>query len=88
MNHRKNGIALFDPATGKMLEGIGHYGYSRVHGERRILSVCDTPYPCALDRGILTGVAIRFNSRAIVAHYPELPCRKQADPNCTYLITW
>jgi hypothetical protein len=29
MNHRKNGKVMFDPATGEMLEGIGHYGYRR-----------------------------------------------------------
>lgn len=25
LNHRKDGRAMFDPATGKMTEGLGHY---------------------------------------------------------------
>ena len=38
MNHRKKGALLFDLGTGKMTEGIGHYGYERVPVTNTIVS--------------------------------------------------
>lgn len=52
LNHRKDGVTIFDPATGVMLEGIGHYHYDAVEGERRIRCICENPYPCDFDLGI------------------------------------
>ncbi len=37
MNHRKGGEDMFDPTAGKMLEGIGHYGYEGVAGKNKIV---------------------------------------------------
>ena len=54
LNHRKQGKVMFDPGTGKKLKGIGNYGYQPVAGQRKIVSVCENPYPCDFDRGILT----------------------------------
>jgi hypothetical protein len=88
MNHRKNGRVMFDPATGTMLEGIGHYGYSPVPGERKIISVCENPYPCDFDRGILTYLAVRFERLARVAHDDTKPCRRAGADSCTYIVTW
>jgi hypothetical protein len=87
MNHRRNGVVMFDPATGGMTEGIGHYGYQKVAGERKIVSVCDNPYPCNFDRGILTGCGRRITPRAKVVHQGG-SCRKNGDKSCTYVITW
>jgi hypothetical protein len=89
LNHRKNGAVMFAPETGAMLEGIGHYGYQRGSPtERLILSVCDNPYPCAFDMGILISMAHRFVRSARVEHAPAAPCRKNGDGHCTYRITW
>lgn len=88
MNHRRNGQLMFNPATGVMLEGIGHYGYKREPGERKIISVCDNPYPCKLDHGILTTVARRFQLRALVTHDDTKPCRAKGGNDCTYVVTW
>jgi hypothetical protein len=87
MNHRKNGRVMFDGATGKMLEGIGHYGYAKV-GERTIRSVCDNPYPCSFDRGIITTMARRFETGATIAHEDREPCRRKGADSCTYTVTW
>ena len=67
MNHRKAGKVMFDPATGAMLEGIGHYGYKKL-GPRSIESVSANPYPCSFDRGIITTMARRFEKGAAIVH--------------------
>lgn len=88
MNHRKNGRVMFDPATGQKLTGIGNYGYKPVPGEKRIISVCENPYPCDFDRGLLTEVATKFEKQARVMHDDTAPCRNRAADSCTYIISW
>lgn len=91
MNHRWDGEVMFDPATGVMREGIGHY---RCHPEKhQIIMVCDTPYPSELDRGILLGTARRAASRGVrprvdVVLDESRPSRKRGADSCTYRVTW
>lgn len=85
MNHRKSGELLFNPATGEMKEGIGHYVYQKV-ADKKITITSDVPYPCAYDHGILIGMAQRFQPNAQVVHGPT--CRSKGAANCTYTITW
>ncbi len=87
LNHRKNGKLMFDTATGRMTEGIGHYLYQPHEGENRMTVVCETPYPCDIDRGILLGFALRFEPQAFVEHAPET-CRKRGSASCAYVIGW
>jgi hypothetical protein len=88
MNHRKFGLAMFEPSTGTMLDGIGQYGYAD-SGRNTIKSVCENPYPCEFDHGILTAIAQRFEKRARVDHDPEAGCRaKTSGRSCTYHIAW
>lgn len=86
MNHRRHGMVMFDPASGTMTEGIGHYGY-QPDGPRRIRSVCQNPYPCKFDQGIVTAMARRFEPQAQVAHEPG-SCRSKGGEACGYVITW
>ena len=86
--HKKRGKLMFDEATGQMLEGIGHYSVRWVPGERKIISVCENPYSCDFDLGLLTGYATRFTPRSRVDHDPSAPCRKRGSNSCTYVITW
>jgi hypothetical protein len=88
MNHRKQGKVMADPATGKLMSGIGSYGYAPVPGERRIVSVCENPYPCDFDRGIITALASRFEKTAKVTHDDGAPCRKQGADSCRFVISW
>jgi len=88
MNHRKKGRIMFDPATGQMTEGIGHYGYRSAPTEKKIISVCENPYPCDFDRGIITSLAARFEKQSRVAHDDKAPCRKNGADSCTYVVTW
>lgn len=87
MNHRREGSAMFDPSNGTMLEGIGHYGYA-TPAARRIVSVCENPYPCAFDRGIVTAMATRFEPTSKVVHDDSKPCRRKGAESCTYIVTW
>jgi hypothetical protein len=88
MNHRKNGKVMFDPATGQMLSGIGNYGYTPVPRERRIISICENPYPCDFDRGIITTLAQRFEKNSRVTHDDSAPCRKNGADSCKYIVMW
>jgi len=88
MNHRKAGQVMFDPEAGTMLDGIGHYGYQRVAGKNHIVCVCENPYPCQFDRGIITAMAKRFEPAAVVLHDADAPCRQKRGNSCTYQVTW
>ena len=87
MNHFSGGQAMFSPETGQMTEGIGHYGYQRVQGKKQIISVCENPYPCPFDEGLLLAVAQRFEPTATLIHQAG-PCRKNGARACSYSITW
>lgn len=88
INHRKNGVLMFDPATGKKSEGLGQYGYERSPDGNQIICVCDDPYPCDLDRGLIAAMAARFESTAKAQHDPDGPCRKKGGKSCTYIVFW
>jgi len=92
MNHRnKNKDVLFDPSRPKemmMLEGIGHYGYQKIPDENKAILVCENPYHCDFDRGIIAAMAKRFNSSSSVMHDDSKPCRKEGAKTCTYIATW
>lgn len=87
MNHRLAGEAMFDPATGAMKEGIGNYRCERA-GRRRILMICDTPYPSEFDRGIILGMGRQFIPTIEVELDTGKPTRKSGADSCTYGITW
>lgn len=86
MSHRLKGEPMFNVKTGEMKEGIGHYA-AKPDGERRFKLVCDNPYPCDLDRGIVAGMAYRFEPKANVTHVPG-SCRNKGGTSCTYVVTW
>ena len=49
--------------------------------------LCDNPYPCAFDLGIIETIARRFEPEAKVAHEPGT-CRHQAGDACAYAVEW
>jgi hypothetical protein len=88
MNHRLDGKVLFNPENGQMKEGIGHYGYEKLEGNN-VKMVCDNPYPCDFDKGIIEAAANKFKSGSeIVTIKQEGDCRKAGKETCTYLISW
>ncbi len=89
MNHRKEGKVLFDPGTGTMEEGIGHYTFLR-QTEREGRVVCDNPYPCSFDMGIIQAAADQFALKDEIIQFlhDESGCRKNGDKSCTYIVKW
>jgi hypothetical protein len=67
-NHRKRGVMMFNRVTGKMLDGIGHYGYEAVAERNEIVSDCQLPYPSAYAHGVLTTMARKFEPLATVEY--------------------
>lgn len=86
LNHRRHGVVMYDPPSGAMLEGIGHYGYEKL-GERELLSRCHTPYPCEFDLGIVSTMARRFQPKALAEHVGDA-CRREGAEACSYRLRW
>jgi hypothetical protein len=87
MNHRIEGEVLFDPATGTIKEGIGHYRHIPV-SERRAVLHCTDPFPSEFDRGIIFAIARKFEPTAEVELDPTKPNRKNGADSCSYNVTW
>lgn len=90
MNHRLRNTVMFNPATGQMLEGIGHYRYKKI-SDNVVEILCDNPYPCDFDRGIIEAMARRFKPIHTIV-IDELDktngCRTKGDRSCLYRISW
>ncbi len=88
MNHATHGESMFNPVTGQMGEGIGHYVYAHVLGKKQVTIESTTPYPCDFDRGIVIAMAQRFQPSAALTHDASKPCRKNGGASCSYHVTW
>jgi hypothetical protein len=90
MNHRLDGIPLFDPATGKMTEGIGHYKAEK-KADTLITIICDNPYPDAFDLGIIDTMAKKFPRNAQFIKVQQLYAsgsRTKGDKESVFEISW
>jgi hypothetical protein len=69
---------------------IGGYHYEGLD-RRTAKMVCDNPYPCDLDLGLVEAICDRFRPKDAlwvrIEHDPK-SCRRRGDTSCTYLITW
>ena len=69
---------------------IGHYRFEST-GLRSGQVVCENPYPCDFDRGLIEAVAERarpaHSLRVRVEHAPD-GCRRQGETACTYAVSW
>jgi hypothetical protein len=66
---------------------VGHYDFEQT-GEDTGRIVCDTPYPCEFDKGVLKGTMKRFGGQ-----YPKITedtheCRDDGGSTCTYTVSW
>ncbi|MDY7224779.1 hypothetical protein [Hyalangium rubrum] len=87
LNHALNEQSMFDLATMKMSEGIGHYKPLITPGTNKITVVADTPYPCPFDEGVVAGAAQKFKPAATIVH-DRAACRARNAPSCTYHVSW
>jgi hypothetical protein len=86
MNHKNaSGQVLFN--NGTMLEGIGHYDYTKLPGNKAEIK-CENPYHCDFDKGIITTMATRFNQNAKIKHDDSKGCRKTGSSSCHFIVEW
>ncbi|MDY7232420.1 hypothetical protein [Hyalangium rubrum] len=69
---------------------IGGYHYTPT-GERSGRVLCDNPYPCEFDEGLIDALTERYRPKDSffirVTHEPGA-CRQHDDTGCTYLVAW
>lgn len=81
-------LAVLDDAYGETHRGddLGGYGFRQI-GDDDGRVECDTPYPCAFDRGLVEGVAERVASGFVCLR--EIgACHSGEDDRCTYELSW
>lgn len=71
---------------------IGHYAFER-SGPKEVKLICNNPYPCSFDRGIITAFCRRFKPKgslvaATVRHDDSAGCRDKGGKSCTYIVSW
>ena len=67
---------------------IGSYRFDK-SPEDTLRLVCNNPYPCEFDRGIIEGIARRFvpgGHHLVVKHDDTSSCRDKGDESCTYYL--
>jgi hypothetical protein len=91
LNHRIGAEVLVNYRLGIMKEGIGHYNYEK-KGFRSARMICDNPYPCDFDRGIIEAIVDKYKppdcKSFSVKHDDIQPCRKKGHNSCTYIVKW
>ena len=78
MNHRGSGP-------------LGAYRYEPGTAPRSARVVCDTPYPCDMDLGLIDALVDRFRpSDALWVRLEHAPgnCRKRGGRDCAYHLSW
>ena len=93
MNHRKSGATMFDPSSGKMTEGIGHYELAKFDSEKKeAVMICHTPYPSKFEEGLITQIVRMFRPKGSLLPRVELDTKKETRRNggerCTFNIYW
>jgi len=69
---------------------VGHYRVVE-SAEKSLKVECTTPYPCDFDRGIVAGLAQRFegdNPLLDVHHETDVRCKKQGAGSCVFSVHW
>ena len=69
---------------------IGHYLGKRL-GPKALELLCDNPYGCDFDEGILAALIEWYGPAGevpAVAHAPGTGCRREGAAACAYRITW
>ena len=68
-------------------DDIGHYLW-KIEGSKKAIMVCDNPYPCSFDLGIIETIAQKFEPKVKVSHDDKKPCRHTGGDSCTYIVAW
>lgn len=93
MNHRKNGTLMFNPETGQMQEGIGHYEVIGFDADAKKAAIkCHTPYPSKFEEGLILQITRKFKPQGSLIPKVELDptkeTRRDGGESCTFNISW
>ena len=70
---------------------IGRYKFESL-GSNSAKIICNNPYPCDFDMGIISAMARRFlpstSTGVTVEHLESSKCRKTGNDNCSYIVKW
>lgn len=93
MNHRLDGVVMFDPKTGAIKEGIGNYQLVEYNAKNQTATIlCNNPYPSKFDEGIITQMVRKFKPANSAFQSVKLDVSKETRTNgadsCTFLVTW
>ena len=70
---------------------IGHYSFQST-GPKSAKIICNNPYPCDFDLGIIESMAKKFKPAdsvfVMASHDASSGCRKNGGNECVYKITW
>ena len=69
---------------------IGNYKCEK-SGSKSCKVICNNPYPCDFDFGIIRATALMFAPKGttpIISHEDSKHCRKKGGQSCTYHISW
>ncbi len=68
---------------------VGSYHYVKL-SENSCRLICDNPFPCDLDQGIIEGIANKFQlpGQIVKVVHEEGSCRKSQGKSCSYLVSW
>jgi hypothetical protein len=93
MNHRRNGLELFDYKKGVVIEGyIGHNILEVDDKKETVKYICGSFYPSDFDLGMAKQVVKIFGKNAIAAlsvkRDASKPSRKKGDTTCTFNLNY
>lgn len=93
MNHKKRGKVMFDPSSGQMEEGIGHYSVTKYdETSKTAVMVCNTPYPSKFEEGLILQITRKFKPKGSLLSKVELDqtkeSRRAGGETCTFNISW
>ncbi len=66
---------------------IGFYEF-REEGPGEGIMVCEDPYPCELDQGLIKGVAAKFADSPVQVEEVGDRCRAEGGGRCEYRVDW
>ncbi|WP_306055226.1 hypothetical protein [Natronococcus wangiae] len=66
---------------------IGSYEF-RNEGPNEGVMICENPYPCEFDKGLIKGVAKKFADSYVTVEEVGDQCRSDGDHRCEYRVDW
>ncbi|ELZ06350.1 hypothetical protein C482_00970 [Natrialba chahannaoensis JCM 10990] len=66
---------------------IGTYEFQQ-EGDNEGVMICETPYPCEFDKGLIKGVAKKFSDSYVTVEEIGDQCRSDGGQRCKYHVDW